>query len=440
MEKFFSEIKKLIPNEYEEFLRLYNTCQPYKGLRVNTLKCTEEKLRSLLDFPLEKTPFCKTGYYYPSTVTGLGKSPLHHAGAFYIQEPSATSAVTMLGVKPGDKVLDMCAAPGGKSTQIASDLQGEGILFANEIVRSRANILLSNIERMGVKNCVVTSCHPQVIGDHLQSFFDKILVDAPCSGEGMFRKDSDAQGEWSYEHTITCAVRQLEILNSAKDCLKEGGEMVYSTCTYNERENEGVIEKFLRENPEFEIVDSKAEFGRNTLGYAKRIFLNDGGEGHFCCKLRKKTSTGGYTPPFEYGTIKNREEILDFYQSIFVDKPFGDNIQVVGDKIYLFPNDMPSIAGLNVLRSGILLGEMKKNRIEPCHSAFMGGKQGEIKNCVDFDLHSEEIKKFLHGETVALDSNIKGYTAVSVNGITTGFGKASNGVLKNKYPKGLRNL
>lgn len=440
MEKFFSEIKKLIPNEYEEFLRLYNTPQPYKGLRVNTLKCDAEKLKSLLDFPLKKSPFCPTGYYYPSTVNGLGKTPLHHAGAFYIQEPSATSAVTMLGVHPGDKVLDMCAAPGGKSTQIADALKGKGILISNEIVKSRANILLSNIERMGVKNCIVTSCHPQVIREHFENYFDKILVDAPCSGEGMFRKDNDAQTEWSYEHTLTCAVRQLEILNSAKHCLKEGGVMVYSTCTYNERENEGVIQKFIQENPEFEIVDSCADFGRNTLGYAKRIFLNDGGEGHFCCKLRKNTSPGGYTSSFEYGRIRNKEEILDFYDSVFVNRPFGENIHIAGDKIYLLPDDMPDITGINVLRCGILLGEFKKNRIEPCHSAFMATNPEENKNCVDFDTNSDEIKKFLHGETIAIDSSIKGYTAVSVNGIVTGFGKASNGVLKNKYPKGLRNL
>ncbi|MGN0459946.1 MAG: RsmF rRNA methyltransferase first C-terminal domain-containing protein, partial [Ruminococcus sp.] len=275
---------------------------------------------------------------------------------------------------------------------------------------------------------------------HFENYFDKILVDAPCSGEGMFRKDNEAQNEWSYEHTLTCAVRQLEILNSAKNCLKEGGEMVYSTCTYNERENEGVIEKFIQENPEFEIVDSGADFGRNTLGYAKRIFLNDGGEGHFCCKLRKNTSTGGYTSSFEYGRIKNKEEIFDFYDSIFVNRPFGENIYVAGDKIYLLPENMPDITGINALRSGILLGEIKKNRIEPCHSAFMAAKPKEIKNCVDLDLHSEEIKKFLHGETIAVNNSIKGYTAVSVNGIVTGFGKASNGVLKNKYPKGLRNL
>jgi NOL1/NOP2/sun family putative RNA methylase len=439
MKKFFDEIKALIPNDYEEFIRCYNN-PPFKGLRVNTLKCNSEKLKKLLDFPLTPTPFCNEGYYYPNEVSGLGKHPLHHAGAFYIQEPSASSAVSMLGVEQGDKVLDMCAAPGGKSTQIAALLQGSGLLVANEIVKNRSNILLSNIERMGIKNAVVTSAHPKVLAEKLCGFFDKILVDAPCSGEGMFRKDNEAKTEWSYEHTVTCAVRQLEILNSAKNCLKENGVLVYSTCTYNQRENEGVITKFIEENPDFVIEDSGKTFGRNTLKYAKRIFLNDGGEGHFCCKLKKTSPSAAYADTFKYSEIKNKKEILDFYDSIFIGRPFGENIQVIGDKIYLLPNFMPDIKGINVLRSGILLGEIKKNRIEPCHSCFMAAQPNECASVVNLSLDDERIYKFLHGEEIPIDKNIKGYTALAVENIVTGFGKASNGVLKNKYPKGLRNL
>lgn len=439
MEKFFEEIKNLIPNDYDEFLKCYNE-EPYKGLRVNTLKCTGEKLLSLLDFPLKKTPFCDNGYYYPNEEKGLGKNPLHHAGAFYIQEPSATSAVPMLGVEEGDFVLDMCSAPGGKSTQIASLLNGKGLLVCNEIIKSRANILLSNIERMGVKNAIVTSNHPTVIAEKLPNFFDKILIDAPCSGEGMFRKDNEAQQEWSYEHTVTCSVRQLEILNSAKTCLKENGVLVYSTCTYNKRENEGVITKFIEENPDFIIEDSGKTYGRNTLKYAKRIFINDGGEGHFCCRLRKTSPNDGYTEPYKYTKPKDEKKYLEFYDSIFNNRPFGSNLEVIKDKIYLLPNNMPNIKGLNVLRAGILLGEIKKNRIEPCHSAFMASKTEDCKSYVDLDINSEEIKKFLHGEEIPVPKETKGYTAVAVNGIVTGFGKASNGTLKNKYPKGLRNL
>jgi NOL1/NOP2/sun family putative RNA methylase len=439
MEKFFQEIKNLIPKDYDEFLSCYSK-PPYKGLRVNTLKCDYEKLSSLLPFELTPTPFFSEEYYYPNSITGLGKNPLHHSGAFYIQEPSASSAVAMMGVEQGDIVLDMCSAPGGKSTQIASLLKGNGLLVSNEIVKNRSNVLLSNIERMGIKNAVVISCHPQTIAEKLTGFFDKVLVDAPCSGEGMFRKDNEAKAEWSYEHTLTCAVRQLEILNSAKACLKENGVLVYSTCTYNTRENEGVIEKFIEENPDFVIEDSGQSFGRNTLKYAKRIFLNDGGEGHFCCRLRKTSPAEGYTEGYSYTTPKNKKEILEFYDSLFKGRPFGENIEVIGTRVYAVPDNMPNLKGINVLRSGILLGEIKKNRIEPAHSAFMAVTPQQCVNSVDFRLDDENIRRFLHGEEISVDKNIKGYTAVAVEGIVTGFGKASNGTLKNKYPKGLRNL
>ena len=271
MNDFLLRMKSLLGDEFDEFLKFYNSDDFIKGLRVNTLKCSPEKLCSLLDFELKKTPFCDEGFYIPSDVKSIGNNPLHHAGAFYVQEPSATSAVTMLDVREGDYVLDLCAAPGGKSTQIGAKLNGTGLLWSNEIVRSRANILLSNIERMGISNAVVSNCRPDELCKRLENRFDRILVDAPCSGEGMFRKN-DAEREWSIEHVKSCAARQLLILNSAKDALKNGGYMVYSTCTFSKEENEGVISRFLTENPDFELVDSGVTFGRPTLDYARRIF------------------------------------------------------------------------------------------------------------------------------------------------------------------------
>ncbi len=436
---FYYEIKELLSNEYDEFLKAYSQ-PPFRGLRVNTLKCTAERLFAHLDFEPKKTPFCPDGYYIPQGCDGLGKHPLHHAGAFYIQEPSASSAVEMLGVKQGDRVLDLCASPGGKSTQIASKLGGEGLLVANEIVRSRANILLSNIERMGVKNAVVTSCHPQTIAERLCGFFDCVLVDAPCSGEGMFRKESEALSHWSYEHTVTCAVRQLEILNSAKHCLKENGVLVYSTCTYNKRENEGVILRFLEQNPDFVIEDSGADFGRITLQFAKRIFINDGGEGHFCCCLKKTSPPTGYTSGYRYIKPKEAESVLSFYDSIFIDRPFGENVEIIKDKLYLLPDGLPELGGLNVLRSGVLLGELKRSRIEPAHAAFAAAKPCKCRSVIDLKLTDSRTAKFLHGEEIPVPSDIKGYTAVAVEGVALGFGKAVGGVLKNKYPKGLRDL
>lgn len=439
MDEFLFRIKSLLGDDFDEFLKFYEN-ENYKGLRVNTLKCSAEKLRMLVDFELVNTPFCKEGFYIPSDVTSLGNSPLHHCGAFYIQEPSATSAVEMLGVEKNDFVLDLCAAPGGKSTQIGAKLQGTGLLWSNEIVRNRANILLSNIERMGISNAVVSNCHPDILCNELQGKFDKVLVDAPCSGEGMFRKNSDAQNEWSVEHVKSCAQRQLMILNSAKNALKEGGVMVYSTCTFSQEENEDVITQFLSENPDFELEDAGIDFGRKTLEYACRIFPMDGGEGHFAARLRKKGEGYGSIIPYK-NNQKIDDKVWDFYDSLFVDRPFGDNLALVGEKIIILPgNYNRNIKNTGIIRAGIILGEIVKNRIEPHHSVFMAAQKNECRSAVDFDLTSDEIQKFLHGEEIAVPSEVKGYTAVCVNEITVGFGKASNGRLKNKYPKGLRIL
>ena len=409
MNDFLLRMKSLLGDEFDEFLKFYNSDDFIKGLRVNTLKCSPEKLCSLLDFELKKTPFCDEGFYIPSDVKSIGNNPLHHAGAFYVQEPSATSAVTMLDVHEGDYVLDLCAAPGGKSTQIGAKLNGTGLLWSNEIVRSRANILLSNIERMGISNAVVSNCRPDELCKRLENRFDRILVDAPCSGEGMFRKN-DAEREWSIEHVKSCAARQLLILNSAKDALKNGGYMVYSTCTFSKEENEGVISRFLAENPDF------------------------------AAKLHKKGEPySNYNIPKKNNKIDSK--IFDFYDSIFIDRPFGENIEVIKDKIIVLPQNYNfNIKGLQILRAGVILGEIVKNRIEPHHSAFTAAKKENCKSAVDFDVNSKEISAYLHGEEIAVSQDVKGYTAVCVNGITTGFGKASNSRLKNKYPKGLRIL
>ena len=240
-EAFAHRMKEMLGEEFPAFLAAYE--QPHlKGVRVNPLKCAPETLQKAMS-GLRPSPFSPLCFY--SETEKVGTLPLHHAGAFYSQEPSASSAVTVLDPQPGERVLDLCAAPGGKSTQIAACLMGEGLLWSNEIVRSRASILLSNMERMGVKNGVVSSCHPETLCSRLAGFFDKVLVDAPCSGEGMFRRDPQAVAEWSPEHVRACADRQLAILHSAKQAVREGGVLVYSTCTFSPEENEGVIRRFL---------------------------------------------------------------------------------------------------------------------------------------------------------------------------------------------------
>ncbi len=438
MNEFLLKMKALLGEEYDDFLVCYNAPH-FRGLRVNTLKCDADVLSDALDFPLVSTPFCPDGYYIPTDVEGLGNHPLHHCGAFYIQEPSASSAVEMLDVQPGEMVLDLCAAPGGKSTQIGAKLCGKGLLWSNEIVKSRANILLSNIERMGISNAVVSNSHPEALCQALGNQFDKVLVDAPCSGEGMFRKSSEAQTEWSAEHVKSCAERQLHILDSAKHALKSGGVLVYSTCTFSQEENEGVITRFLNENPDFTLEDAGVTFGRLTLEHARRIFPMDGGEGHFAARLRKQGTS--FQNSFKENTPLPDTDILDFYDSIFCNRPFGERIEVVNNKIIILPKNYNTAwKGLNILRAGVVLGEKIKNRIEPHHSAFMAAKPRQCVQSVDLTGDNAAVRAFLHGEEIPVPPSLKGYTAVCHHGMTTGFGKASGGRLKNKYPKGLRTL
>lgn len=458
MEKFLKKMRDLLGDEYDSFVESLNK-PAYRGMRVNTLKCNSEDALKLLDFKTEKTPFFKDGYYIEDEVEHIGSHPLHHAGAIYMQEPSAMSAVAMLDVKEGDKVLDLCAAPGSKTTQIAQQLQGTGLLWSNEIVRSRASILVQNLERCGVKNAVVSSNSPENLCPSLCGFFDKILVDAPCSGEGMFRKDEDAKKEWSQEHVESCAVRQLHILNSAKVSLKAGGELVYSTCTYSVEENEGVVKAFLEQNPEFELIDSGEAFGRNTLSYAKRIFPMDGGEGHFAAKFRKN-----YTPENEKPLTKDiklkkkgkkrevmpaiqkaRTEAYDFLYTVFNEGEY-ENLYTVGDKVYALTDSMVELFDYNldfkklcVIKMGVEVLVNLGKRFEPVHNAFTACKKSSAKSVLNLDINDEKLYKFLHGEEISVDESLKGYTLVCVENIPLSFGKCSGGSLKNKYPKGLRN-
>ena len=458
MDKFLNKMRELLKDEYDAFLESLNK-PAYRGLRVNTLKCSSEDVLKLLPFKTEKTPFFKDGYYIENDVEHIGSHPLHHAGAIYMQEPSAMSAVSMLSVKEGDKVLDLCAAPGSKTTQIAQQLCGTGLLWSNEIVRSRASILTQNLERCGVKNAVVSSNSPENLCPALCGFFDKILVDAPCSGEGMFRKDEGAKEEWSEEHVLSCANRQLHILNSAKLSLKAGGELVYSTCTYSVEENEGVVKKFLEQNPEFELVDSGETFGRNTLNYAKRIFPMDGGEGHFAAKFRKN-----YTPENEKPITSGlkakkkgkkrsdkpalqqaRKEAYEFLHEIFKEDEYK-NLYTVGDKVYSLTDSITELFDYNldfkklcVIKMGVeVLVDLGK-RFEPTHNAFIACGKSGAKSVLNLDINDEKLYKFLHGEEISVDPCLKGYTLVCVENIPLSFGKCSGGNLKNKYPKGLRN-
>ena len=442
----------MLGSQFPEFMKCME--QPYKrGIRINTLKFGLEDADAL-GFDLEKCPFSPSGFYLNSGDGGIGNSPWHHAGAFYSQEPSAMSAATVLDPKPGDRVLDMCAAPGGKSTQIAAALRGSGLLWSNEYVKKRAQILLSNVERMGVRNCVVSNVHPDALAQKLEGFFDKVLVDAPCSGEGMFRRDEIAVREWTPEHSAACAVRQLAILESAARCVRCGGVLVYSTCTFSTRENEDVVIEFLEHHPQFSIEDSGVEFGRPgfdrsgkfDLTLSRRIFPMDGGEGHFVTKLRKlgDDSIGAFSVKVRdnSGLNDNEKRAAELFENCFDCEPYG-RIRQIGDNCYILPDEMPDVYGLGVLRGGVLIGETMRGRIEPSHALFMAARTEECRMTVSLSPDSAELGAFLHGEEISLPSEfdgLKGYTAVTCGNTITGFGKCSGGKLKNRYPKGLRRL
>ncbi len=442
--EFLDRMKTLLGSEYECFLAQYEMpCT--RGVRINTLKLKKENADAL-GFELEQIPFAAEGFRMLSE-RKIGASPYHHAGAFYSQEPSAMSAVTALDPQPGEFILDMCAAPGGKSTQIAARLAGKGCIWSNEYVRSRANVLISNIERCGIKNAVVTSMRPDALAEKTGAVFDRVLVDAPCSGEGMFRREENAVRDWSPENVAACAVRQAEILDSAAKCLKDGGVLVYSTCTFAPEENEKNIIAFLDRHPEFYIEEIPAAFGRCGLNFSekydltltRRIYPQDGGEGHYAARLRKR----GKIAESKCYAMRVKENaqtkmLRELYESCFSSKPVG-HIAVYGNTGYMLPECMPDVPLDGVIRAGVPLGELKSNRVEPAHGVFMAANINECRKYIDLAADSAELAAFLHGEEIFCTGE-NGFTAVCCNGIVTGFGKVSGGKLKNRYPKGLRTL
>ena len=439
--EFLENMKTLLGENYSEFEQTLDL-PAFRGVYVNGLKCDVKKFENLFEYKLEKTPFSEKGFYIDNSVEKLGINPLHHAGAFYSQEPSAMSVATVVGAKEGEKVLDLCAAPGGKSTAIANGLKNTGLLWSNEYVKSRALTLLSNMERIGVKNAVISNSSPEMLASSLEGFFDKVLVDAPCSGEGMLRSEKAEYEKWNKKNISICSDRQKNILESAAKMLKSGGELVYSTCTFNKEENEEIALWFLKNHPKFEISDIENDFGREGIGLtqAKRIFPADGGEGHFIVKFCK----GGYTEKvksknFTYDKVPS--VFRDFWESVFNTK-VPENILISGSHIYIIPSLLPKTDNINIIRAGVLAGEIKGNRFLPHHNLFSSAKKEDCLNFLDLPLSSPLLAKYLHGEEIPVgDYNLnKGWCAVFCEGMALGFGKVSGTQMKNHYPKGLRNL
>lgn len=438
-EEYLRRMKKMLGDEFPSLKEAYRS-PAFRGIRFNPLKCTGETLKESLPYPLRDSPFSPLGFYLPGNAERIGSLPLHHAGAFYVQEPSASSAVTVLDPKPGERILDLCAAPGGKSTQIASLMTGKGVLWSNEVVRGRVNALLSNLERIGVRNAVVSCCHPARLCRALAGYFDRVLVDAPCSGEGMFRRSAEAVRDWSPAHVKACAVRQLLILGCAASAVRESGVLVYSTCTFSKEENEDVVSAFLAGHGDFRLEDCGVPFGRpGFLPQTRRIYPMDGGEGQFVARMRRVSPNPCSVRPGEKTEGKDAEMALALYREIFRKDPVG-RIEQSRSDFFLAPENFPKTDGLGVLRAGVMLGTLRVGRVEPAHALFMAGNAEDFRNALSLAADSAEAAAFLRGEELNAAGQAGGYCAVLIDGMPVGFGKCSNGRIKNHYPKGLRNV
>ena len=457
--EFENRMKEMLGAEFEEFKASYDE-KKKTGIRINTLKISKEEFLKAFPEEMSEVPWCDKGFV-ASGDEKYGRNALHDAGAFYMQEPSAmgpVAAIADITDLTGKKVLDLCAAPGGKSTELASYMGNTGLLVSNEINRERASILSSNIERCGIRNCVVLNETPEVIAKTFGEFFDVVVVDAPCSGEGMFRKDETAIKEWSEDNVKMCAKRQEDILKEAVKTVAPGGYLVYSTCTFAPAEDEEQIIKFLSDNPDFEVTEvpvfrffetGKKEWLSGELSDDKDVLKKSArlwphkieGEGHFICVLhntltkeddcRKKKKTNESA---DRKTISLAESFIkDNLNGFSLSK---DNTVCFKDAVYLLPEAFDkSLRGLKTVRAGLHLGDVKKDRFEPSHSLAMALAKSETKRSIELD--EEEALRFRHGEELKKDCE-NGWTLVCFKGVSLGWCKAAGGSLKNHYPKGLR--
>ena len=473
--EFEKKMKAFLGNEWDDFLYSYDNNR-FQALRFNTLKVQspEERMRILKVLGIssdKRVSWADEAYYFDENVRP-GKHPYHEMGLYYIQEPSAMSAAALLAPKPGMRVLDLCAAPGGKSTQLATYLGDRGLLVSNEINTQRSRILSQNIERMGIKNAIVTNEDSFVLASHFPGFFNAIQVDAPCSGEGMFRKLPEAIEQWSMENVAICATRQKEILDNAAVMLKPGGVIVYSTCTFSKEENEDVIEYFLERHPDFTLeemerfwphkVDGEGHFVAKLV---RRGSVNELGADYDLCedscnkvedtglKADRKTKKNKNSknrknetkPALTKENMKLLTEFLD--ETISEDMAAwikNSRLVMFGEQLYRLPDMEVDIKGLKVQRAGLHIGEFKKQRFEPSHSLALALKLSEAKNVVKLTWDDPQTIGFFNGQSVVLSDEQtaeckKGWALVCVDGYTAGWGKVNGTQVKNHYPKGLRN-
>lgn len=425
-----------------------------RGARINPIKCKDRDTVLSAGLGLRELSYVKDGYIM-RTGEGVGSTPEHHAGMIYVQDPGAMATLGAVDIKPDWRVLDMCSAPGGKSSQAAARLGEGGFLHSNEFVPKRAKIVVSNFERLGIKNAVVTSLDTDELPKMYSEFFDLVIADVPCSGEGMFRKSEKAVSEWSEENVLACAERQKKILKNAPPVLKEGGYLLYSTCTYSLEENEMVIDAFLSEHPEFEIVPVKEALIEKTepgivfegahstsLSYARRFYPHKSeGEGQFVALLRKKHSTQNkqtilYKDAAKEPTRDEKAAIDKFFSENLTERPRG-RIAKVGENLVIISHGY-AIPPKSVFSAGVLIGTVEKGLLFPSHHLFSAYGELFIRK-VSLSRTDARAAAYLKGEEISSDEeSMRGWCAVFYEGAALGGGKASSGRIKNHYPKGLR--
>lgn len=443
---FLEKYRKLFPNHFTEFVEGFSLPRSY-GLRINTLKCQSIKGNKYLENILKPNPLVENGYYYDKDAEP-GKHPYHHAGLYYIQDPSAMMVIENADIRTDDVVFDMCAAPGGKSTHILSKLNNTGLLIANEINEKRAKILSENIERMGAKNALVISVDPLDLNEEFNGFFDKVIIDAPCSGEGMFRKDEEAIQDWSQDKVNSCSMIQKKLISKAYDLVKENGLIIYSTCTFSPEENEEVIAYLLSKYTDLELLPTiktpQIEDGLGQLKECSRFYFHKfNGEGHFIAKIKKlgKSSPIKKTKSLSLKPISKAEkEIVNQFVIEFLENfPLNFPIYNFNNHLYslFYDGILPNLDYISLKRFGLHLGEIKKGRFEPSHALALTLKPEQVKNVINFSSESIEIMKYLRGETINYKGNTH-YNLITVDNYSLAWGKLVDGVIKNNVPKGLR--
>lgn len=454
-EKFTEKMKRLLGEEYEAFSQSYERPRNF-GLRVNTAKISVEEWKRIAPFHLRPIPWIENGFYYEEQ-DRPARHPFYYAGLYYLQEPSAMTPASRLEIRQGEKVLDLCAAPGGKATELGARLRGKGLLVANDISASRVRALLKNIEVFGIPNAFLTNEIPARLAQEFPEFFDKILVDAPCSGEGMFRKDPDVAKAWDEHKPLQCSKIQKEIILCAAQMLAPGGQLLYSTCTFSPEENEEVIQHLLHARDDFSLENMEAyegfakgrpdwiEGGSKELERCVRIWPHRmGGEGHFIALLRKEGEKKEEKQPYrsKLALGKTERKILEeFFAAVKRPVDF-ERIEIRKGQVYQVTDLLGDRKGLSFARNGLYLGEIRKDRFEPSQSLAMALTKEEYDGVLDLSCADPRTEKYLKGETIEADEaqgrQKKGWQLVCADGYPLGWGKLVNGTLKNKYHAGWR--